>query len=323
MTPSATVSIYGEEGLESALVFGNKTLDQSAYYVQLAGKPEVYLVAKAVANPFFFTPTQYLKKDIFESYLEDVSALTIQHPRFGTIQVVRTADAAEEGLLGTWTMTAPYQKAMRGQETEDWIKSILSIIGTDLIESTQQAAEYGLTTPDATVTITAKNGRTETIRLSTEKAALLKQGRDRIYLLSDTADAFLDTDPFSLLEPFLTKIDVASLETFAWADHVVRLGDVYTLDGKKLDANAFKNAYLELMMVTIMAPAQTGDATALAKPPVFEYRFKGKDGSITTVTMHEITPQTYLAKVNGRADYRVDAYKVKTARDALNALSEE
>lgn len=323
LTPSATVSVYGAEGLKSALVFGNKTLDQSAYYTQIQGKPEVYLVASVVVNPFFYTPTQYLKKDIFDSTLKQVASISVKHPTHGEIRIVRTADPKDEMTLGSWAMTAPYQKETRAQETEDWIQSILNTVGSDVIENTLQAPEYGLITPDATVTVTAKDGSTEKILLSTARSALYKVGRDRIYLLADTADDFLNTAPFGLLDPFLAKVDITSLASFTWENHEVRFGTNYLLDGKTVAQDAFKNAYLELMMITVLAPAQDGDSAALNKAPVFAYTFTAQDGSKTAVSLYEINAQTYLAKVNGRADYRVDAYKVKTAQNALNALLEE
>lgn len=322
-TPLATISVYGEEGLKSSLLFGNKTLDNSAYYTQIAGKPEVYLVAITVAKPFFYTPTQYLKKDIFETTLAEVASVTLKHPTHGEIRILRTADAADEMTLGSWAMTAPYQKETRAQETEDWIRSVLSTVGDDIIENTLKAPEYGLVTPDATVTVTTKDGSTEKILLSTAKSALYKVGRDRIYLLSDGAAGFLDIAPFGLLDPFLCKVDITTLASFAWDGHQVQLGESYQLDGKKIDTDAFKKAYLELMMITIFAPAQESDREAIAKAPVFSYTFTAKDGTQTAVSLYEITPQTYLASVNGRADYRVDAQKVKTAQNALNALLEE
>ncbi|MBO4954124.1 MAG: DUF4340 domain-containing protein [Clostridia bacterium] len=323
LTPAATVSVHGAEGTLSTLVFGNKTLDQSAYYTQLAGKPEVYLVATLVVKPFLYTPTQYLKKDIFDTSLAEVSAIAVKHPNHGEFRIVRTADPKDEMTLGSWAMTAPYPKETRPQETEDWIQSILSITGEDLIENTLNAPEYGLLTPDVTVTVTTKLGRTEKILMSTEKSALYKVGRDRIYLLPATAKEFLNTAPFSLLEPFLTKVDITTLSSFAWDGHTISLGDRYVLNGKEISSDAFKKAYLELMMVTIMAPAQEADSVALAKPPVFEYTFTAQNGTKTQVSLYEINPQTYLAKINGRTDYRVDAYKVQTAKNALNALLEE
>ncbi len=323
LTPSATVAVHGTEGVLSTLVFGNKTLDQSAYYTQIAGKPEVYLVATAVVKPFMYTPTQYLKKDIFDTTLAEVSAITVKHPTHGEICIVRTADPKDEMTLGSWAMTAPYQKETRAQETEDWIKSILSIVGSDLIENTLKAPEYGLVTPDVTITLTTKTGVTEKVLLSTQKSALYKVGRDRIYLLPDKATDFLNTAPFGLLDPFLTKVDITTLSSFTWEENVLSFGEKYLLNGKEIEKDAFKKAYLELMMVTILSPAQAEDVTALEKAPVFGYTFVAKDGKKTTVNLYEINPQTYLAKVNNQANYRVDAYKAKTARNALNALLEE
>ena len=106
LTPAATVSVHGAEGTLSTLVFGNKTLDQSAYYTQLAGKPEVYLVATLVVKPFLYTPTQYLKKDIFDTSLAEVSAIAVKHPSHGEFRIVRTADPKDEMTLGSCAMPA-------------------------------------------------------------------------------------------------------------------------------------------------------------------------------------------------------------------------
>ncbi len=321
--PALSVSVYGAEGLLSTLHFGNITLDRTAYYARLGDQPQIYLVAEAVVRPFLYTPTQYLRKDVFTLTLKDVDTLTLRHPDHGEICIVRTADPQEEGLLGSWEMTKPYRKATRAQETEDWIKSILAIVADDLIEGTAQAGEYGLTAPAGVVTFKAKDGTLEQAVFSTAHSALRKIGRDRLYLLSDAALKFLDIQPFALLDPFLCKVDISTVDAFEWDGHRATLKDTYQIDGKKVDENAFKNAYLELMMITVLAPAQDADRAALSSAPVFAYGFTGKDGTRHTVKLYAVNGQTCLAEVDGRADYRVDAAKVKTAQSAFNALLED
>lgn len=324
LTPSAAVSVHGEAGVLSTLVLGNKTLDQSAYYTQVSGDPAVYLVAAQVAAPFFYTPTQYLKKDVFSLTLPEVASVAVTHPAHGAFELVRTTDAEDDMTLGRWAMTTPYAKETRAQETEDWIRAILALCGTDVIEGTAQAAEYGLTAPDATLAVTAKDGRVERVSISTAKLALTKAGKERIYRLDQDALAFFATAPFNLLDPFLCSVDITTLTAFSWTDaggaHTVQLGGAYRLDGKTVNRDAFKDAYLELMMITLLAPKQAEDTAALSKTPVFSYSFRKNDGSTATVQLYEINPQTYLASINGRADYRVDAQKVKTAQNKLNSL---
>lgn len=320
--PAVSVSVYGADGLLSTLHFGNITLDRSAYYARLGDNPEIYLVADAVVRPFQYTPTQYLRKDVFTLALNDIDRFALRHPDHGEIVITRTADPEEEGLLGVWEMTKPYQKTVRAQETEDWLKSILAIVAEDLVEGTSKAGEYGLTAPAGVITFNAKDGTVEQAVFSTEHSALRKIGRDRLYLLSDKSLKFLETDPFAMLDPFLCKVDVATLNAFEWDGHHIDL-TTYEIDGKKVEEKAFKNAYLELMMITIMASAQETDRTVLGSNPVFAYGFTGKDGSRHTVKLYAVNAQTCLAEVDSRADFRVDIQKVKTAQSAFNALLEE
>lgn len=323
--PSVTVSVQNMEGELSGLIFGNKTLDQSAYYVMRKGESPVYLVASQVAESFFYQPTQYLKKGVFTVNVAEVSSVVLNHPEYGTVQIVRTADPEEEGLLGQWAMRTPYEKATRAQETENWITSILSLSGADVVEDLTQSAQYGLDQPNVTVTVTTQDGKKEDIAISTERLALKKGGKDRIYLMDDTAFSFLDTAPFNLLDPFICSVDIGTLSAFSWTDangtHTAKPGNAaYVIDGKTVEEKTFKNAYLDLMMITLLSPKQEGDDAVTGKTPVFSYVFTGKDGSKNSVVMYEINSQTYLAEVNGRADYRVDAQKVQTAQQQLNSL---
>ena len=321
--PAVSVAVYGADGLLSTLHFGHLTLDRSAYYTRLGDRPEIYLVATEVVRPFQYTPTQYLHKDVFTLALAEIDSFTMRHPEYGEVRIVRTADPEDEGLLGSWEMTKPYQKITRAQETEDWLKSILAIVADDLVEGTSQAGEYGLTAPAGVVTFTAKDGNVEQAVFSTEHSALRKIGRDRLYLLSESSFGFLKTDPFALLEPFLYKVDIATLSTFAWDGHQANLAEGYVVDGKSVEESAFKNAYLDLMMITILAPAQETDRTALTSEPVFTYSFTEKGGTRHTVKLYPINAQTCLAEIDGRADFRVDAQKAKTAQAAFNALLED
>ncbi len=143
------------------LFAGKTTPEIFNSYIRAADSNDVYVVKGYLKATFDKGYRSWRDRTIFAFLKEDVTHLAIQS---GEEEIELQIDAA-----GEWQMLKPPVSATEKAEVEA-ITELMSALETDDFAESKDLSEYGLDTPQASITATLKDGTARTLLIGSEES---------------------------------------------------------------------------------------------------------------------------------------------------------
>lgn len=233
--PTVEISLWlkGRSQPET-LSFGGETPISSNVYARQGSSGTIFTVYSSLPDTFKKKPEDLRDKKVLAFEKDDIEKLQLTYPdRQIVVEKRKSGDKSE------WRLVQPVQaKAdsssvndvlfdLQGYEVKDWVETK----PTDL-------AKYGLDKPQITVTLTAKDGKQETLAIGDEKGAdevfARNPGRGEVVTLAAKVVKDLTRQPFDLQDRsliFFERDDIDKVEVTRGKTKIV-----CTKSGKGVDA---------------------------------------------------------------------------------------
>lgn len=327
--PEVAVKITAD-GKEYTLSFGADTTDPSRCYASVSSLPsKVFVVASnakatVAVSAFDLAISTGIpaveKNDKNAKYFDEEGALAtfdsivLSGKKFSSpITFVPNTDGAFSSYASFITTTPQKRIANEVEELRDLFGTITSSSAcVSFDQSAESLKKFGLDNPDIIVTmklageeytyrITAQNGTTSSFYVAASNDKLIrtvpitnlpfanKQEKD-FYTLFMVLEAFADVDCFEMIGEISAKFDIAYDED----------NEEYNIEasGKKIDAEAFQNAYADFISTTgidISVLETSNDTTLTIK------LYHKDDSPATTLSFKKVSETRYQYYVGGTA----------------------
>ncbi|MBO5321553.1 MAG: DUF4340 domain-containing protein [Clostridia bacterium] len=313
-TVKATVTL--KEGESYTVNLGQKSPDNSGYYLKLDGGDKIYLVDESVNTSLQVELLDFANTDSiagFGAELEVFNTLTISGKNFPqTLKIEENKDNSISEYF-RYLVTSPQRRLAKG------IENVLPLYQNGILVagaysydvSAASLQKFGLDNPDLTTVMTA-DGKTITYKFALQEDGDYAVVGDDSKLIHRVAASnigvFVSCTPVDFYENmlFTVNIDNISKFTFETKDKSYSFDiskndeedeEKYTViyNGKKLKSSNFQNFYAECISIT------TQDHTTENITPTADiaFRLKNKDGNDINVIFTKVNATRYQATLDG------------------------
>ncbi len=320
--PSATITITKTSGEAVTVLYGDKTVGDSGYYVMVEGSPRICMTSSYIGDAAMIGVLDLIDNSIFGTLASaDLTRLDFTRKKDSlAIQAVSNLDAdAAQGTEATWKITSPVAVAASTENFPNFLKELLALSPSEYVElHPKDLGKYGLDDPDYKAVLITADGQS-VILIGGDAGGGAKYGytdhTDAVFVISASAFSYIDMPAVDLIDTFvsMTSIwDVSKLD--------LKIGDLtiacgikdsqdkseesdFTVNGK--DANVvnkdedsyFRNFYQTIVGIFI-AGLDPAAKPAYSEDIVIQYTMKA-DGSVLKFTYAPRDAQTYYVFRNG------------------------
>ncbi len=312
-SPRASALITRADNSKATVLFGGDAPGGAGMYTKLESDAKVYLVASAIAEPYFRPNYAYVNKTISatDPEFKGFDKITFSGTNYPEqIVIERTPEKAKEAggmMLNTHGITSPIVSGTDSQKGLEPLATLYGLLANEVVAVTDDAAtlaKYGLTDPPTVVSVVGAEGNPEMtfkLRISAPDPAgevyLIKDSTPIIYKLSASALPWLPLKLFDYMEKMalIPHIDTVSEVKVTLPDktYVYKLNGTgddlkVQLDGKDLTdvkkengdvveaVKNFKQFYQYLISASYDSP--TDETIPTGAKPIVEIQYSYNNG---------------------------------------------
>ena len=313
-TVKATVTL--KEGESYTVTLGQKSPDNSGYYLKLDGEDKIYLVDESVNTSLQVELLDFANTDSiagFGAELEVFDTLLISGKNFPQALKIEANDDNALSEYFRYLVTSPQKRLAKGIENvlPLYQEGILVAGAYSYDVSAASLQKFGLDNPDLTTVMTA-DGKTITYKFSLQEDgdyAVVGNDSKLIHKVAASNIGVLATcTAIDFYENMLFTVNIDDISEFTFEtkgkSYVFDISkndeedkEKYTViyNGKKLKSSNFQNFYAECISIT------TQDHTTENITPTADvaFRFKYKEGGETDIIFTKVNATRYQATLDG------------------------
>lgn len=205
--PQAVYTVTLADGGQKAFHLGNEDTVNGVYYFKLGDTPNVYTIAANTAQLLQRGLKEYRDSTLMTVSVEKLNRVVIERPQ-DTIELQKTEEQ-DASSAEIWQMVRPKEKKTDSQRLNEEILTPLGQLAiTEFVyDRADKDAEYGLSTPSATLRLYDSDGASQNIYVGNKAGEgyyIRTDGSDSIYLTSADSLSFVTILPFTLIEKFIS-----------------------------------------------------------------------------------------------------------------------
>ncbi|MHB8962111.1 MAG: DUF4340 domain-containing protein [Saccharofermentanales bacterium] len=216
--PSAKVAIRMKSGETVTILYGNKTVGDSAYYVMVEGTARICTASLSSGNAAMLSVLDVMDSKIFGNLVSaDLISLDFLRSKDDlALTAVSNLDAdAEAGTEATWQITAPIEVDASLDGYTNFLKEILAIAPQEYVKlNPDDLSEYGLDKPDYSIKLKTSDSEINLL-IGGDAGSGSKYGYtdhiDAVFLISGTSFAYIDKPATELMDPFIHMVSIWEL----------------------------------------------------------------------------------------------------------------
>lgn len=331
--PQSIIKVKFSDNTERTVSLGNKTSDNSFYYVSVDGDNSVYIIDQYKGNTFKYSLNNIISKDIPVVQAQKILYLDIIRKDMEEIEIKYVEDkqgnAAELEKYGMQTMQMfkPIDGiAVYPSNLQTTVLSTLSSLQIDeLIEiAPQDYSKYGLDNPILKVNMYDDINKLNLIignDINESSVYCMIEGRPHIFSIDKSLiQPFIDADYMQFIEKFValnyrTEIDQINISS-ANGNYNISFKEESTestteestgdspsqdlrtpyVNDKKIDNDTFSKFYELLIGITF---DNIVDGVTVTGNPEVTIEYFRKDGTTEKVNFYEYNENFYAAEKNG------------------------
>lgn len=207
--PRATVNVTYTDETRCTIRVGGEAAASAGTYVAFGDSDTVYLVENDAVDSFLYGVLEFIDHEITASAenMEDSAPLSIVIGGSRYSDPIKMEKNTDEAIGSDYLITEPYQMFANDAESLDITGSILSLYGESVVcvnPSSGQLADYGLSSPYATVKAVYEKGNVVSLSTSAPdengKLYIYNLSKKTVYTIALAAVRWANTS-FDLLRP--------------------------------------------------------------------------------------------------------------------------
>lgn len=349
-SPSEAAAVLND-GTQKAVLIGAKTPDGNGYYIMLKGDSKVYIIPSANGDYLLYSLADIRDKNISSISVDDVNYIKVSLKDgkvFEAEQVANGSSAAQYIDEGLWAAVKPYSIPYAVGETK--LKTITDgITGLKIDEFVEDNAKdlskYGLDKPRLEFFARDKNGNAIDLYFGNNKddshIYFRKSDSNSVYTTDISTYNDFKVNPYDMVSKsiFLKNIDnvdTITVETAGkqyflaiarTAKPAQKQGDspetvsTYTINGKTIDENDFRNLYSSIIGLTAEAE---NDRSVPEKPDVkFTFNLNTGAKKHVIVTYCPYNSDFYSVFIDGKSDFLISRSQIQKVLDSIKTTAEK
>lgn len=321
--PSAKVFITLKSGETITILYGDKAVGDSAYYVMVEGSARICTASLSSGNAAMLGVLDVMDTKIFGSLVSaDLTGVKYLRKKDSLdFAAVSNLDSdVEAGTEATWKITSPVEVNASLDGYTSFLKEVLAIAPQKYVKlNPDDIGAYGLDNPDYNITLITKDS-TINLLIGGDAGGGAKYGYtdyiDAIFVIDASSFAYIDKPVTELMDPFIHMVSIWELSRidlkFDTETVVCGIEDYqdksedsnFTVNGKdanvinKSDDSYFRNFYQSLISIYIKGidsnvnPAYSEDITV-------KYTLK-EDSSVVSFAFVPRDEYTYYVFKDGK-----------------------
>ncbi|MHB1453512.1 MAG: DUF4340 domain-containing protein [Saccharofermentanales bacterium] len=321
--PSAKVVITMKSGKAITVLYGDKTVGDSAYYVMVEGSSRICTASLSNGNAAMLGVLDVMDTKIYGSLVSaDLTSIKYLRKKDSLdFAAVSNMDSdAEAGTEATWKITSPIEVNASLDGYTNFLKEVLAISPQKYVALNPDAiSDYGLDNPDYSITLATADSSISLL-IGGDAGGGARYGYtdfiDAVFVIDASSFAYIDKPVTELMDPFIHMVSIWELSRIdlAFGTETVVCGvedyqdksedSNFTVNGKdanvinKSDDSYFRNFYQSLISIYIkgidnkVLPDTSMDIT-------IKYTLK-EDGSVVSFAFAPRDEFTYYVFKDGK-----------------------
>ncbi len=319
--PAVKAEVTLKDSSVYTVLIGEKSPDNSGYYLMLEGEESIYLVSESVLVSLQFDVLDFAVTDAisgFGSEMQEFESLVISGKNFPqAVKMERNTNNEISEYFG-YIVTSPQKRLAKNIETiVGFYQNGVTVTGAYSYEVSAAALKsVGLDNPDFVTTMTYE-GESKSFKFALRQDGNYAAVGDDSKLIhrvsADTLTGVVDSKATDYYETtiFMTHIDdidvfsvktpektydfkVSKVEVAEDEEEPEELYNV-TIDGKEIVGSYFQNFYSEC----ISLKSQDFTVSDTAAQPEYSFTVTHKDGSKLNITFTKVSTTRYQCKMDG------------------------
>jgi len=158
--PVLTVTFHTRAGRATTIKLGNKSGISTEHFATITGRPELYLVSTSFKMSLEKSADDLRDKKLVHLKKDDVRKLKIERP-----ETTIVAERISKDDTDKWQLLQPVEAAADRFAVEDIVDGIIRAKAASFAERPEDLSGVGLAKPQATVSLTTKDGQEWTFRI--------------------------------------------------------------------------------------------------------------------------------------------------------------
>lgn len=332
--PAATVRVALASAEEKTFFIGDETSDKVQRYFNTDTSSDVYVINSSEVDYALRAQADFRDKSVAQRETSDIDEVEIKKNSKTTIRLKLREGGARDnfGALSYWNIVEPYEKSASNQEVETRILQYAASVTADAYEDYTVAnmAAFGLNNPQYTLRVHLVSGSEDIYSIGaaapTGGRYVYMHGSDYIFVVSDDALAFLDTDPYALLEKYIALVDIKTCANVELTSGLTTVSlavvdpdgelEAYYVDNKEVLEDDFKDFYQLLIGLTF-----DGEADAAAQgETLYSIKYTLQSGETISIAFAPYDERNYAVYIGGQCEFFIRQKKVESLFASLARL---
>ena len=338
--PLGHVLIGDSDGKTVEFIIGNINPSRTAYYVMLAGQPEVYTISPYITGNLNFSLDSIRERELLR-YMEpdSVSHFILEYRpgdnfyEKGSLEVtLRSEENPFISFYCSYLLNSPYAGTY-GVDQNGFIKLMESLTYLELIEyvddDPSSLETYGLDRPGR-IYVNSDTGVFEMLYGRTEAGLRYAKFPDGNSVFTvDGLSPILDTAPFSLMDKFILIHDIDDIDRFTVTTEGRTLtgaiqgkGDdaIFHFNGRRASAREFRIFYQNNIGLLIDAELTGPETRGEGADILIEYFFNNPAGFRTSVRLIPHNRDFYVVEKQGIREFLLARTQVRRIFDSADNM---
>lgn len=335
-----------DDGTQKTIYIGNAVPGGSGYYMMVKGDAKLYLIASSEGEHFRYTVSDIRDKTIFAASGDSLNYIKINLSDGTSMEIKKLQDSsakASDYSDSSWILSRPYSRSYSMDQTaiEGMISSVTDLKASGFVDA-KDYSEYGLDKPSLDVTVNAGENALHLLfgkKADDSNIYLKVDGNEQIYKVASSVYDSFNKKPFDIVNksPYIINIDDVDSITIEENNnkYVLSLSRVkkpaqkegeeeqvtttYSVNGKTVKEEDFKNFYQSLIGITIEAE----NDKKIAYTPDVKIMFKLNKGDKKQVEIDycPYNSDFYSVFEDGKSDFLISKAQVQKILKELNDLT--
>ncbi len=328
--PIGSAVITLKDSQEISVLIGNETPTGSGRYLKLADSPKVYIVSGYLPEVILRKLDYYRNTVLFSIDIADVNAMEFTKDNKKVAFLRNDEKNLNRNTFATFNMVNPYKWEAEGSELEKIIALLNQLEISEYVDDNpENLSLYGLNSPSANITVTKKDGSTNSMNIGKNSDAniyITVNGKPNVYLVDAAGFEFLSFEPTAFLQQFVSIRLIDQISKFQYIHNDINIEfeikkiDLETHDikvnGKMVDEKSFKTIYTEIVSMT------TGGVFegTLSGEPILSYRFTYTNGETETVKFYKYDERKIAVVLEGATVFYVDSSQFEKRINTIDSI---
>ncbi len=334
-TEAQTLTLTLTDGKEFKVSFVGYSGEIAA--IRINDEPETYKVHKSMNDILMASLDKLRAAQVFEQLTKMDEFLTYysftDYDKTKTVVRTKTASEISKSKSNRYIMESPYKKEVDDEKFEQQFVVRIPLLAaiSYMDDSPDDMTKYGLDEKSCAVLEFKWGNCEETLYLGAEEGGIVyaaKKGQEGIFAINTSQLEFLHTEPFYILKTGILNSDIENVRSItvkvADATYEVRslqrrtANGQFFVNGMPASKLAF-DSVLKLMNGIEIISEVSGEPKDKGEIVIMIYYDNGT--AVQRISLTKQNDLSYVAFINGKAEFDVSRETVEALLDELNNIS--